>query len=96
MSQIPEGMVGKLRAVCASVQSLIVEDALGLDTDATTINPSGGALAANPVMVAGLLRFGEAAQRILDGDAGRAVVHATSGACLQQNMVSVLESGKAN
>lgn len=74
-------------------QSLILEAALGLDGDATTINPSGGALAANPVMVAGMLRYGEAAQRILDGEAGRALVHATSGACLQQNMVAVLESG---
>lgn len=74
-------------------QSLIVEEAIGL-TDATTVNPSGGALAANAVMVAGLQRIGEAAQRIIDGDAGRAVAHATSGPCLQQNLVCVLEGGK--
>ncbi|MFN8105185.1 MAG: thiolase domain-containing protein [Acidimicrobiia bacterium] len=71
-------------------QSLIVEEALGLGAD-TVVNPSGGALAANPIMVAGLTRIGEAAQRILDASAGRALAHATSGACLQQNMVCVLE-----
>ncbi|MBX7159936.1 MAG: thiolase domain-containing protein [Acidimicrobiia bacterium] len=71
-------------------QSLILEDALDLGPD-VTINPSGGALAANPIMVAGLTRIGEAAQRILDASAGRALAHATSGACLQQNMVCVLE-----
>ena len=42
-------------------------------------------------MAAGLIRFGEAAQRIIDGSANRAVAHATSGACLQQNIVTVLE-----
>lgn len=72
-------------------QSLLLEEALGLD-DSTTINPSGGALAANPVMATGLIRFAEAAERIMAGNAGRALVHATSGACLQQNMVSVLEA----
>ena len=42
-------------------------------------------------MVAGLLRIGEAAQRIIDGRADRAVAHATSGPALQQNLVAVLE-----
>ncbi|MFD5771531.1 hypothetical protein ACFWIN_37665, partial [Streptomyces sp. NPDC127049] len=55
------------------------------------INPSGGALAANPVMAAGLLRLGEAAARIHRGDSDRALAHATSGPCLQQNLVAVLE-----
>lgn len=73
-------------------QELILRDALGI-TDGTTINPSGGALAANPVMVAGLIRIGEAAQRIIDGSARRALAHATSGPCLQQNLVCVLEAG---
>ncbi|HSR24673.1 MAG TPA: lipid-transfer protein, partial [Candidatus Eisenbacteria bacterium] len=53
---------------------------------------SGGALAANPVMVAGLVRVGEAARRVMDGSARRAVAHATSGPCLQQNLVCVLEA----
>ena len=42
-------------------------------------------------MAAGLTRMGEAANRITNGDADRAVTHATSGACLQQNLVCVLE-----
>ncbi|MFO0692766.1 MAG: thiolase domain-containing protein [Polyangiales bacterium] len=71
-------------------QELILREALGLDAS-VVVNPSGGALAANAIMAAGLLRFIEAASRIHSGEANRAVVHATSGACLQQNMVAVLE-----
>ena len=73
-----------------SPQELILREALGLG-DHGNVNPSGGALAANPVMVAGLTRIGEVAQRIMDGTAGRGVAHATSGPCLQQNLVIVLE-----
>ncbi|HEX6310847.1 MAG TPA: lipid-transfer protein, partial [Acidimicrobiia bacterium] len=54
------------------------------------VNPSGGALTANVVMAAGLTRIGEVAQRIIDGAAGRGVAHATSGHCLQQNLVCML------
>ena len=72
-------------------QELILRDALGLNGN-TDINPSGGALAANPVMAAGLIRIGEAAQRIMDGNAKRALAHATSGPCLQQNLVCVMEA----
>jgi acetyl-CoA acetyltransferase len=71
-------------------EELVIADALGLD-GATPINPSGGPLAANPVMSAGLIRIGEVARRITDGSANRGVAHATSGPCLQQNMVVVLE-----
>jgi acetyl-CoA acetyltransferase len=71
-------------------QEIILRDALGLGPEAD-VNPSGGALSSNPIMVAGLTRFGAAAQRILDGRAHRAVAHATSGPCLQQNLVAVLE-----
>jgi acetyl-CoA acetyltransferase len=71
-------------------QELILRDALSLN-DNTRINPSGGALAANPMMVAGLIRIGEAATRISAGEAQRALAHATSGPCLQQNLVCVLE-----
>jgi acetyl-CoA acetyltransferase len=74
-------------------QELILREALGLGSG-VAINPSGGPLAANPVMVAGLTRIGEAAARITSGAAGRAVAHATSGPCLQQNLVCVLEAGK--
>ena len=73
-----------------SCQELILREALGLGGD-VDVNPSGGALCANPIMAAGLIRFGEAAQRIIDGGATRAIAHATSGACLQQNLVCVLE-----
>ena len=72
-------------------QEIIVTEALGLD-DSVTINPSGAPLAANPLMSAGLIRIGEAAARIAVGQAARrAVAHATSGPCLQQNLVCVLE-----
>ena len=71
-------------------QEILVERALGLGSK-TTINPSGGALAGNPLMAVGLSRIGEAARRIWDGSASRAVAHATSGPCLQQNLVCVLE-----
>lgn len=77
-----------------SHQELILIDALGLDEAATIINPSGGALASNPVMVAGLARIGEAARRIQAGEGVRAVAHATSGPLLQQNLVCVLEGAK--
>jgi acetyl-CoA acetyltransferase len=71
-------------------QELIVKAALGLD-DSVHLNPSGGALAANGMMVAGLTRIGEAARQITDNGARRTVAHATSGPCLQQNLVCVLE-----
>jgi acetyl-CoA acetyltransferase len=73
-----------------SHQELILRDALEMGDD-VAINPSGGALAANPMMSAGLIRLGEAARLIMDGKAGRTVAHATSGPCLQQNLVCVLE-----
>ena len=73
-----------------TAQELILRDALGLGDD-VVVNPSGGPLAANPVMAAGLIRLGEAASRITRGDGDRAVAHATSGPCLQQNLVCVLE-----
>jgi acetyl-CoA acetyltransferase len=71
-------------------QELILAEALGLGPE-VRVNPSGGALAANPMMSAGLIRIGEAARAIWSGGADRAVAHATSGPCLQQNLVCVLE-----
>jgi acetyl-CoA acetyltransferase len=81
--------VAELHAPFSS-QELILREALGLG-DHANVNPSGGALAANPVMVAGLTRIGEVAERIIEGTAARGVAHATSGPCLQQNLVTVLE-----
>jgi acetyl-CoA acetyltransferase len=74
-------------------QEVLVRRALGLGDD-VTVNPSGGPLAANPLIAGGLIRIGEAATRIARGEAGRAVAHATSGPCLQQNLVCVLEGEK--
>jgi acetyl-CoA acetyltransferase len=71
-------------------QQLILTEAIGLGTQ-TRINPSGGALAANPMFSAGLERIGFAAQHIFDGSASRVLAHATSGPALQQNLVAVLE-----
>jgi acetyl-CoA acetyltransferase len=71
-------------------QEMILTEALGLGGD-VSLCPSGGALAANPMMSAGLIRIGEAAKAIWSGQADRAVAHATSGHCLQQNLVCVLE-----
>jgi acetyl-CoA acetyltransferase len=74
-----------------SHQELILRDAMGLG-DEVEINPSGGALASNPIMAAGLIRIGEAASRVMNGTAKRALGHATSGPCLQQNLVCVMEA----
>ncbi|WP_310774492.1 thiolase domain-containing protein [Mycobacterium sp. Z3061] len=71
-------------------QHLILAEAIGL-TDKTKVNPSGGALAANPMFVAGLERIGLAAQHIWKGSAQRVLAHATSGPALQQNLVAVME-----
>ncbi|MEU0211002.1 thiolase domain-containing protein [Streptomyces canus] len=71
-------------------QEVVLRKALRLGDDAG-VNPSGGALAANPMMAAGLARIGEAAARIHRGESDRALAHATSGPCLQQNLVAVLE-----
>ncbi len=73
-----------------SHQEIMLQQALNLGDD-VSINPSGGALAGNIMMAAGLDRIGAAATRIAGGEADRAVAHATSGPCLQQNMVVVLE-----
>lgn len=75
-------------------QEVVLRKALKLD-DAVTVNPSGGALAANPMMAAGLIRIGEAAARVSRGESRRALAHATSGPCLQQNLVAVLEGEPA-
>ncbi|MGB0970634.1 MAG: lipid-transfer protein, partial [Mycobacterium sp.] len=73
-----------------SHQQLILKEAIGLP-ESTTINPSGGALSANPMFSAGLERIGLAARHIFDGNASRVLAHATSGPALQQNLVAVLE-----
>jgi acetyl-CoA acetyltransferase len=74
-----------------SHQEIILKNALGLGDD-TVINPSGGVLAGNLMMASGLSRIGEVANRIISGDIKRGVAHATSGPCLQHNLVTVVEA----
>ena len=88
---VEEGPVdaAEIQAAFTHEEPLLVE-ALGLPAS-TTVNASGGPLAANPVMATGLVRVAEAARQIRDGGAHRTLAHATSGPCLQQNLVCVLE-----
>jgi len=65
-------------------QELVLREALGLS--GATVDSAAG-----PVMVGGLERLAAAAAGIAAGKARRAVAHATSGPCLQQNLVAVLE-----
>jgi hypothetical protein len=51
--------------------------------------------AAGPMMVGGLQRLAAAADAISAGEIRRAIGHATSGPCLQQNLVAVLEGAAA-
>jgi acetyl-CoA C-acetyltransferase len=61
------------------------------------VNPSGGALSANPMLATGLIRVAEAALQIM-GQAGKrqvpdvrtALAHGTCGLCLQGNIVFIL------
>jgi acetyl-CoA acetyltransferase len=73
-----------------SHQELVLRSTLGLSDD-VTVNPSGGALTANPMFTAGLNRIGEAAKRIWAGTSGKALAHATAGPVLQQNLVLTME-----
>lgn len=70
-------------------QELLLRQAIGLG-EAVQVNPSGGALAGNPMFAAGLARLGSAATAIHRGSADRAVAHATSGPALQQNLLCLL------
>jgi acetyl-CoA acetyltransferase len=77
-----------------SPQEIIVRNALGLD-DSVEVNPSGGALAANPVMVTGLVRVIEAARQVTEQGRDRVLAHATAGQVLQQNLVCIVEGSRA-
>jgi acetyl-CoA acetyltransferase len=74
-------------------EELLLKSALGLGAD-TLINPSGGPQAANPIMATGLVRIAEAAGQIRDNGKHRTLAHSTSGPCLQQNLVAILEGSK--
>lgn len=80
------------------VEELIVCDSMGFAARGAgkgpVVNPSGGPVAGQSIMSTGLIRMGEAFRQ-LSGRAGAhavkgarsAVAHATSGHCLQQNVV---------
>jgi acetyl-CoA acetyltransferase len=70
-------------------QEIILRNALDLGHE-VEVNPSGGALCANPMFAAGLARIGHAAAAIMSGRADTALGHATSGPALQQNLVCVM------
>ncbi len=70
-------------------EELLLRSVLGLG-DEVAVNRSGGALRDNPIMATGLIRIGHAADHIFGGG-GRALSHATSGPCLQQNLICILE-----
>jgi len=70
-------------------EELLLRRVLGLGED-VAVNPSGGALRSNPIMATGLCRIGYAAGHIFGGG-NRALAHSTSGPCLQQNLVCILE-----
>ncbi len=70
-------------------EELLLRKVLELGDD-VAVNPSGGALRSNPIMATGLCRVGYAADHIFGGGR-RALAHSTSGPCLQQNLVCILE-----
>jgi len=86
-------------AATTPVEELLLREALGIDGEGPTVNPSGGPLCGHPIMMTGLIRLGEVFRQ-LAGRAGkhavpnarRAIAHAAQGHCLQQNLFFVLGS----
>jgi acetyl-CoA acetyltransferase len=74
-----------------SHQELLIVESLHAG-EVASVNPSGGALPADPIMVTGLLRIASAAEAIMHGVARLAVGHATNGPCLQHNLLCLMES----
>ena len=74
-------------------EEILLRRVLGIGDD-VAVNRSGGALASNPIMATGLARIGYAANHVFDGG-GRALAHSTSGPCLQQNLICILEGSDA-
>ena len=72
-----------------SHEELLLRHVLGFGKD-VRVNPSGGALKSNPIMATGLSRIGHAADHIFSGGR-RALAHSTSGPCLQQNLICIVE-----
>ena len=72
-----------------SHEELLLRHVLELGPD-VRVNPSGGALKSNPIMATGLSRIGHAADHVFSGGR-RALAHSTSGPCLQQNLICIVE-----
>ena len=86
--------VAEIQSAFTHEESLLVE-ALGLGAD-VAVNPSGGPLAANPIMATGLVRIAEAAAaRSATAASTARSRHSTSGPCLQQNLVCILEGERS-
>jgi acetyl-CoA acetyltransferase len=73
-----------------SAQVTLLARALGLGPE-VRVNPSGGALVADTPMVSGLMRIIEATRAVRAG-ARVALAHASTGPCLQHNLVCRLEA----
>lgn len=80
-------------------EELILCEALGIDAAAArpVVNPSGGPLCGNPIMMTGGIRLGESFRQLAQRAGERqvenaklAIAHASQGHCLQQNVVWVL------
>ena len=80
---------------CFTHHEAILRNEMGLADD-VPVNPSGGPLAANPMMAAGMIRIGEVANRIFAGTANRGVAHATGGHLMQHNLVAVLDAQRSS
>lgn len=76
-----------------SHQELMLVDAIG--ARAGSVNPSGGALPADPIGASGLMRIGAAATAVLRGEATTAVGHAGNGPGLQHNLLCLLVGSDA-
>jgi acetyl-CoA C-acetyltransferase len=98
--------LAEVTAGSAAGEAMVVE-ALGLakrghgvdayaDGAPVSLNPSGGAIPADPIMATGLFRLAEASERLAgrrgDADVGsRALVHGSGGLGMQNHCVFTLE-----
>ena len=72
-------------------QEVVLRKALKLGDGVAVSTPPAARSPPTRSWPPGLIRIGEAAARIHRGESDRALAHATSGPCLQQNLVAVLE-----
>lgn len=91
-------------SACSVVGELLAIEGLGLaeagkglaaaTSGKVSINASGGALPADPIMATGLVRLAEAVRQLAepgDGSPRRAIVHGAGGIAMQNNCVFALE-----